>query len=52
MKSVAHEEVDAWSAKEGEGVNVPGLDVGAGRAERSAARSNGDGAIGGAGDTL
>jgi hypothetical protein len=50
---VAHEEVDAWSAKEGEGVNVPReLDEGAGREERSAARSNGDGAIGGAEDTL
>lgn len=47
MKSVAHEEIDAWSAKEGECVNVPGLDDSAGRAERSADRSNGDGAIGG-----
>jgi len=52
-KSVAHEEVGVWSAKEGEGVNVPEeLDDSAGREERSAARSNGDGTIGGAEDTL
>jgi len=52
-KSVAHEEVGARPAKEGEGVNVlVELAEGAGRDERSAAKSNGDCAIGGAGDTL
>ena len=51
-KSVAHEGVGAWSAKEGEGVNaLVGLIDGAGRDERKAARSNGDCAIGG-GDKL
>ena len=52
-KSVAHEGVGAWSAKEGEGVNIlVELVDSAGRDERSAARSNGDCAIGGAGDKL
>jgi len=51
-KFVAHEEVGAWSAKEGEGVNVLVEPAdGAGREEWSAARSNGDCAIG-AVDTL
>jgi hypothetical protein len=52
-KSVAHEEVGVWSAKEGDGVNVLVEPAdGAGREECSAARSNGDGATGGAVDTL
>ena len=52
-KSVAHEEVGAWAANGAEGVNLlVELGDGAGRDERSAARSNGDCAIGGAGDTL
>jgi len=52
-KSVAHEEVGARPAKEEEGGNVlVELADGAGRDERIAARSNGDCAIGGAGDTL
>ena len=52
-KFVAHKEVGAWSAKEGEGVNVLVEPAdGTGREEWSAARSNGDCAIGGAVDTL
>lgn len=52
-KSVAHEEVTTWSAKENEGTNVlEELDGGAGREERSPARSNGEDAIEGAGAAL
>ena len=42
-KSVAHEEVGTWSGDVREGENVTGgPNDGAGRDERSAARSNGD----------
>lgn len=52
-KSVAHEGIGAWSRKGWEGVSVPGeLNDGAGRDERSAAKSNGDGAIEGGEDVL
>ena len=50
---MAHEEAGAWSRKEWEGENVlVELKEGAGRDERSAARSNGDCDVGEAGDML
>ena len=50
---MAHEEAGAWSGSKGERVCVPEEEVaGAGRAERSAFKSNGDCAKGGIGDAL
>ena len=52
-KSVAQEEACAWSWEDWEGVSVLGeLNNGAGRDERSAAKSNGDGVIEGGDDVL